>query len=191
MYLAHAAARTDPLLLYRSSQSATLSLPLVLLGWSCQDNCGYQCMHEVTVEDVLHKRPVRQFYGKVSGNYYLALFWSYVSFLQVAICEGIGCSGTSICSLLHTQWCLCRGRLSSFLHTLTHQLPPPWHLITAATRKPWHSVLCVLLADLQVSLNTWLWSTVFHTRDVGWTEKMDYFSAALLIVCGLIVQFIR
>ena len=44
---------------------------------------------------------------------------------------------------------------------------------------------------VQVSLNTWLWSAVFHTRDVGWTEKMDYFSAALLIVCGIVVQFIR
>ncbi|CAI7992339.1 Post-GPI attachment to proteins factor 3 [Geodia barretti] len=64
-------------------------------------------------------------------------------------------------------------------HRFSTSSPSDYHL---------HSVLHV---ELLVSVNTWLWSAVFHTRDVGWTEKMDYFSAALLIVCGLIVQFIR
>ena len=36
-----------------------------------------------------------------------------------------------------------------------------------------------------------MWSTIFHTRDLGWTEKLDYFSAGGLIVVGLIVQFVR
>ena len=40
-------------------------------------------------------------------------------------------------------------------------------------------------------MNAWLWSTVFHTRDVHWTEKLDYFSAAAFVVVGLIVQFVR
>jgi len=37
----------------------------------------------------------------------------------------------------------------------------------------------------------WVWSAVFHTRDLPVTEKLDYFSAAGFIVSGLMIQFIR
>ena len=40
-------------------------------------------------------------------------------------------------------------------------------------------------------MNAWLWSTVFHARDLPWTEKLDYFSAAALIIAGIVVQFVR
>lgn len=30
-----------------------------------------------------------------------------------------------------------------------------------------------------VGVNTWVWSILYHTRDYAWTERMDYFSAAL------------
>lgn len=32
-----------------------------------------------------------------------------------------------------------------------------------------------------MSINAWLWSTVFHTRDFDFTEKMDYFSATAAV----------
>ncbi|KAF5344261.1 hypothetical protein D9758_012318 [Tetrapyrgos nigripes] len=41
------------------------------------------------------------------------------------------------------------------------------------------------------SLNTWVWSAVFHTRDNPTTEKLDYFSAALTILLALYFTFIR
>lgn len=47
------------------SHARSLPLSLSLLGWRCDEDCGYHCMHEVTMEDVLHSRPVRQFHGKV------------------------------------------------------------------------------------------------------------------------------
>lgn len=40
-------------------------------------------------------------------------------------------------------------------------------------------------------INTWLWSSVFHTRDVDWTEKADYFSAAGGMLCGLWLAGVR
>ncbi|KAK4052974.1 hypothetical protein OIO90_004098 [Microbotryomycetes sp. JL221] len=40
-------------------------------------------------------------------------------------------------------------------------------------------------------LNTWIWSSVFHTRDVDWTERADYFSAAAGMICGLWVVIVR
>lgn len=36
-----------------------------------------------------------------------------------------------------------------------------------------------------VGMNTWVWSSVFHTRDLGWTEKADYFSATAAMLYGL------
>ncbi|XP_074622399.1 post-GPI attachment to proteins factor 3-like isoform X1 [Acropora palmata] len=36
-----------------------------------------------------------------------------------------------------------------------------------------------------ISLNAWLWSAVFHTRDLIWTEKMDYFCATSLVMFSL------
>ncbi|KAI8897187.1 Per1-like protein [Globomyces pollinis-pini] len=36
-----------------------------------------------------------------------------------------------------------------------------------------------------VSINTWLWSAVFHSRDLPLTEKMDYFSAMLGLLVAL------
>ena len=42
--------------------------------------------------------------------------------------------------------------------------------------------MMLLLAYVQ--MNAWIWSSVFHTRDLPWTEKADYFSAMLNIVSG-------
>lgn len=42
-----------------------LTFALRLTGWTCLEDCQYQCMHEVTVLDIRLNRPVRQFFGKV------------------------------------------------------------------------------------------------------------------------------
>jgi len=41
------------------------------------------------------------------------------------------------------------------------------------------------------SINAWIWSAVFHTRDLPTTEKLDYFSAALAILYALYYTVIR
>jgi len=43
----------------------------------------------------------------------------------------------------------------------------------------------VCRSALQVALNTWFWSTLFHTRDFDFTEKMDYFCATALVTYQL------
>ena len=40
-------------------------------------------------------------------------------------------------------------------------------------------------------MNTWIWSSVFHSRDVDWTEKLDYFSAMASILFAACFAFIR
>ncbi|CAH8500982.1 unnamed protein product [Schistosoma turkestanicum] len=37
------------------------------------------------------------------------------------------------------------------------------------------------------SMNAWIWSTIFHTRDTSFTEKMDYFSALAFVVTSVMV----
>jgi hypothetical protein len=38
-----------------------------------------------------------------------------------------------------------------------------------------------LLMYTTIGMNAWFWSTVFHSRDVKFTELMDYFSAGLFV----------
>lgn len=38
---------------------------LGVMGWTCLEDCQYNCMHEVTVQDLQHNRTIRQFFGKV------------------------------------------------------------------------------------------------------------------------------
>eukprot|EP00963_Diacronema_lutheri_P011583 scaffold1401_cov330-Pavlova_lutheri.AAC.171 len=42
-----------------------------------------------------------------------------------------------------------------------------------------------------VSLNAWVWSTVFHSRDTYATEKLDYLSAILVVYFGLYRTLVR
>ncbi|EEB17464.1 conserved hypothetical protein [Pediculus humanus corporis] len=42
-----------------------------------------------------------------------------------------------------------------------------------------------------IQLNSWFWSTVYHTRDVDFTEKMDYISAFILIIYSFYAMGLR
>ena len=42
-----------------------------------------------------------------------------------------------------------------------------------------------------ISVNAWLWSTIFHARDFNFTEKMDYYCGFSLVVFQFYAFFIR
>ena len=42
-----------------------------------------------------------------------------------------------------------------------------------------------------VNINGWMSACLFHTRDLYWTEKLDYFSAALIIAISIFTCFSR
>ncbi|KAI6011073.1 Per1-like protein [Pisolithus marmoratus] len=54
-----------------------------------------------------------------------------------------------------------------------------------------HPMRSYYLTWAYVSINAWIWSAVFHTRDLPRTEKLDYFSAALAIMYALYFTVIR
>ncbi|KAF5390563.1 hypothetical protein D9757_002606 [Collybiopsis confluens] len=56
---------------------------------------------------------------------------------------------------------------------------------------PSHPLKRLYLVWSLASMNTWIWSAVFHTRDTSFTEKLDYFSAALTILTALYFTAIR
>ncbi|ORZ20335.1 Per1-like protein [Absidia repens] len=57
-----------------------------------------------------------------------------------------------------------------YYRLLKRRIPSNYYLKTA------------ILMYAMVGVNAWVWSTVFHCRDNAWTEKLDYFSAGLLIL---------
>ena len=67
-----------------SDGNVQLSLSLQFTGWTCLENCRYQCMHQVTAQDVALKKPIRQFFGKVCTRAYCIINYVF--------------------SLLHDQW---------------------------------------------------------------------------------------
>ena len=81
---------------------------LRLLRWSCGEECQYQCMWQVTSEDVRLNRPVKQFFGKVGNS--IALTYNRLlsfGFCAVAFCESVWCAGASIGNLFCFQWDQC------------------------------------------------------------------------------------
>lgn len=117
---------------FHGSSNTSLPFFLTLFGWSCRDDCGYHCMHEVTADDLLHSRPVRQFYGKVEK--FTTVHMSCVQictllfpfFTQVAIRAVVRGSGTSLCALLLIQCCFSCCWLLPFLCPLSSRLSSSW-----------------------------------------------------------------
>ncbi|KAI5118327.1 hypothetical protein M0805_006609 [Coniferiporia weirii] len=54
-----------------------------------------------------------------------------------------------------------------------------------------HPTKRLLLVWAVVSMNAWICSAVFHTRDKPSTEKLDYFSAALVFITALHIVVMR
>lgn len=140
-----------------SDPNHELPFALRLTRWTCYEDCQYQCMHEVTAQDIALSRPVRQFFGK----------WPFVRVL------GIQEPASALFSVLNG--------VTAAIGFFKFQQQ-------ASAAYPFHKVL---LVQFLVTINAWMWSTVFHVRDFNWTEKLDYFSAAFLVVVGLVAQFVR
>ena len=133
--------------------------------------------------------------------------------LRGVVCSWLSCT---CCPFLHLQWPFVRfygiqepaSSLFSILNGVTVTIgylryssasPSSYPPSLAIRCQFWVSLYCELCVahenddylHVQVTLNAWFWSTVFHARDLPWTEKLDYFSAAGLIIAGIVVQFVR
>ncbi|KAN0063925.1 hypothetical protein ACQY0O_003531 [Thecaphora frezii] len=178
-------------------------LPFILrlTLWTCEDNCKYHCTHMLTndahdrvrhahkeaqlevdelvraqsitaasaaskVDELVHQRlaqlrPVQKQMVQFHGK------WVFFRFLGAQEPLSV------LFSLLNL-----RVQLKALL-MFRKQLPDAFPL-----------KLIYILHTL-VSINAWLWSAVFHTRDKHFTEKMDYFSAGAVILSGFFFSACR
>lgn len=151
-----------------------LALPLRLTFWSCEDDCSYRCMQNLTNHAVdpsvpyevkiralpgLPPNKIVQYHGK----------WPFYRFLGIQ--EPFSVLFSLANMYMHIKFGL------SLRNRLPADLPAPLR----------RGLLVLPLAGI----NLWIWSTIFHIRDKPWTEKMDYFSAAASILCSLYVAIVR
>ncbi|GMH45121.1 hypothetical protein BSKO_13078 [Bryopsis sp. KO-2023] len=144
--------------------STPVPAELALTRWSCEDDCRYHCM--MAMEEFRKKTshgPVK-YHGK----------WP---FKRVYGTQEIFSSMLSVLNFLahvHNAIAL-RSKIS----------------ITRKQKKVIYPYSRLWWAYVATHLNAWFWSTMFHARDVGGTEKADYFSASWTVFVGLYVALAR
>jgi len=78
--------------------------------------------------------------------------------------------------------------LFSILNLVSHL----YMLISFTSLVPSHAPMYrVWLVYSVVSMNAWIWSTVFHARDTPLTEMLDYFCAFSTVLFSLLAFFLR
>ncbi|MDP2434545.1 MAG: post-GPI attachment to proteins factor 3 [archaeon] len=130
-----------------------------LLGWSCDENCRYECAHKNAATRRSGGERPAQYHGK----------WAFTRVL------GVQELFSTVFSVLNAV---------PHLLFLSHARAPLQPHSSSRLLFHWRSWAAM-------GLNAWFWSAVFHSRDTAFTEKMDYFSAYLLIVWGLWVAIVR
>ncbi|NXL39526.1 PGAP3 factor, partial [Glaucidium brasilianum] len=133
-----------------------------LTGWTCRDDCKYECMWLTVRLYVQGGHRVPQFHGK----------WPFSRFLFFQE------PASAFASFLNG--------LASFVIPPRYKaaVPPASPMYPPPLAFAWPPPLGFFPPPLRLpplpppSLNAWFWSTVFHTRDTAVTEKLDYFCAS-------------
>ena len=137
---------------------------LWLMGWSCAENCNYECMQKQTLpilqnpeKSITNGEEVVKFFGKwpfrrVFGiqEFFSTLFsiFNFIPFYQ-------------------------------YFWVIQDLLPETYFM---------HGVFYFYTIS---GMNTWVWSTAFHARDNIFTERLDYFCATFSILVLLNIAIMR
>lgn len=126
-----------------------------LFSWDCKLDCNYKCQQIITEDRIAKGQEVVQFYGKWP---FVRLF-GITEFFSVAFSLGN----------LYLNW--------ANLENVSKQYNK---------NKKHNPVLAVMYYQyiwlISVSVLGWVLSSLFHTRDNGTTETLDYVGAALIIM---------
>ncbi|GAM88072.1 hypothetical protein ANO11243_061020 [Dothideomycetidae sp. 11243] len=139
------------------------SIPLHrhLLLWTCASECDYTCQHIITSTRLARDPPYRSPIVQFHGK------WPFYRFLGMQ--EPFSVLFSLLNLLAHT-WGMDR---------LLSSIPPTYKL-----RKYY-------LGFGYLGLVSWTASMIFHTRDFGPTEKLDYFAAGASVMYGLYYAPVR
>ncbi|GMH07973.1 hypothetical protein Nepgr_009813 [Nepenthes gracilis] len=143
------------------------SLYLGWKQWDCQSDCSYYCMIDRERErEALGYGPVK-YYGK----------WPFKRVFGCQEPVSVALSALNLATHFH-GWL-------SFLILLSYKLP------SKPNRRSYYGYTSLWHIYGLLSMNSWFWSAVFHSRDVDLTEKLDYSSAVALLGYSLIVAILR
>lgn len=117
----------------------TLPLALRLTGWTCVDNCKYECMHAITTTAIRTGSRVHQYHGKWP-------FWRFAGMQEPA---------SVAFSLLNLVFHF-KG-YSQIQKAIPDTHPMKWYYKGFAF----------------VSMNAWVWSSVFHTRGASYNSALS------------------
>lgn len=139
-------------------------LSRTLFQWSCQADCDYKCQQIISKQRQEHGDPMVKFHGK----------WPFVRVL------GITEFASTVFSIgnFMVNW----KNLDKILKQRNKN------------KKYDQDLSCMYnqyLLLLFVSLVGWTFSTIFHIRDNAITETLDYYGAALIIICNFNAVAIR
>ena len=135
---------------------------------NCMTDCRYYCMMRREEERRLGGLSPVQYHGK----------WPFkrVSVFQ----EPLSAALSALNLLMHfTGWL-------SFYLLVKCRLP-----LRPQTKRTYYEYTGLWHIYAILSMNAWIWSSVFHTRDIDMTEKLDYSSAVAVLGYSLIVTLLR
>ncbi|KAG5387069.1 hypothetical protein IGI04_038539, partial [Brassica rapa subsp. trilocularis] len=135
--------------------------------WGCQGDCRYHCMVNREKErETLGESPLK-YHGK----------WPFKRLLRIQEPASVAFSVLNLAMHFH-------GWISFFI-TLYYKLP------LREDKTAYYEYVGLWHIYGFLSMNSWFWSAVFHTRDVDITERLDYSSAIAVIGFSLIVSILR
>lgn len=151
-----------------NASAARVAAPpeLVLTQWDCLSECKFRSME---LREQEKEGDPEKYFGK----------WP---FTRVYGIQEPGSVAFSALNLLATV-----SGLTGFIHLVYFQLP---RKLMGNKGPVYEYTLLVVIYGL-AQCNSWLWSTVFHSRDTKLTEALDYSSAIAVVGFGILLAIIR
>lgn len=135
--------------------------------WDCRSDCSYHCM--LTREEEREKlgaKPIK-YHGK----------WPFRRVYGLQEPVSVALSALNLAIQFH-GWV-------SFFILVYYKLP------LRSNKKTYYEYTGFFHIYGILSMNSWFWNTVFHSRDVELTERLDYSSAVALLGFSLILAIAR
>ncbi|BBN16992.1 post-GPI attachment to proteins factor 3 [Marchantia polymorpha subsp. ruderalis] len=139
--------------------------------WDCKSECRYQCMMDTESKRAAIGEAPLKYHGK----------WAFTRMLNLQEPASVFFSVLNL--LVHLQGVV------SFYFLVHYKLPQ--RALQLGGKSPYYEFWGIWIIYGLLSINSWLWSAVFHSRDMPITEQLDYSSAIALLGYTLIVTIIR
>ncbi|KAL8557057.1 hypothetical protein ACS0TY_004506 [Phlomoides rotata] len=135
--------------------------------WDCSSDCRYHCMLSIEGERQKHGHTPVKYHGK----------WPFKRIYGIQEPVSVAFSALNLAVQFH-GWV-------SFFILVNYKLP------LRPNKKSYYEYTGLWNIYAVFAVNAWLWSAVFHCRDVDLTEKLDYSSAVALLGYSLMMGIIR